>query len=343
MKFIFFSLLPFVLSATEYLDLDAIVQNKTVIATRRYFFEDFPEGHNPSLFKVDDGYLLCFRHLPDKYECPYWSYIVLVKLNENLDPISKPEILNTREKNSKTPSQSEDARIFAYRGRLFIIYNDNVEIYKPTISQRRDMFVAELINKNGKFRLSSPLKFTYPEKYYTQWWQKNWAPFEWQERLLISYTLEPHEVVLPNLKNGECYSLYETSGSIFWEYGTLRDSSPPLLVDGEYLGFFHSGTYLATSATQGHERWHYFMGAYTFSPHPPFALTRISPMPIVGEDFYTPSFIPDFWEKRVIFPGGFAVSGDLIYVAYGKDDREIWIATIDKKELILSLVPVEHR
>jgi predicted GH43/DUF377 family glycosyl hydrolase len=44
----------------------------------------------------------------------------------------------------------------------------------------------------------------------------------------------------------------------------------------------------------------------------------------------------------VVFPGGFAVVGSLIYVAYGKDDREIWIATIDKDALKRSLKTIER-
>lgn len=46
------------------------------------------------------------------------------------------------------------------------------------------------------------------------------------------------------------------------------------------------------------------------------------------------------YRKRVIFPSGFVVSGDVIYVSYGKDDLEIWIASIDKKRLQDCLVPV---
>ena len=78
------------------------------------------------------------------------------------------------------------------------------------------------------------------------------------------------------------------------------------------------------------------MGAYTFSPTPPFQITRFTPEPIVAEGFYTQS---SQW-KRVIFPGGFVVADPYIYVAYGKHDVEMWIATIDKAELKKALKPV---
>ena len=79
------------------------------------------------------------------------------------------------------------------------------------------------------------------------------------------------------------------------------------------------------------------MGAYTFSAEPPFQVKRISPKPIVAEGFYSCSNA----EKRVIFPGGSIVSDDKIYVVYGKDDCEIWIATLDKNALMNSLIPVQ--
>ena len=86
----------------------------------------------------------------------------------------------------------------------------------------------------------------------------------------------------------------------------------------------------------GWEMWHYFMGAYTFSAEPPFQITKISQKPIYADEFYTQS---DNW-KRVVFPGGFVSSGQNIYVAYGKDDCEMWIAALDKEALMNSLVPV---
>jgi predicted GH43/DUF377 family glycosyl hydrolase len=79
------------------------------------------------------------------------------------------------------------------------------------------------------------------------------------------------------------------------------------------------------------------MGAYTFSPEPPFEILQMTPEPLLSEDFYTPSYR----EKRVVFPGGFVARGPHIYVAYGKDDCEIWIATLDKEELKRTMVPVK--
>src|SRR5690348_6479093 len=91
----------------EFLHLDDLVNNKLVVATKQLEFSKFPNSFNPSLIKVEEGYLLTFRYIPDLYYYPGLSYIGIVLLDESFDPLSPPELLATRLKQSKTPSQSE--------------------------------------------------------------------------------------------------------------------------------------------------------------------------------------------------------------------------------------------
>lgn len=310
-------------------------EQKIVIATKQIKFEEFPDSHNPSLLPFGSGYLLSFRYLPDKYGNPWLNYIGLVLLNDSFDPIAPPQLIDTRFKNNKTQSQCEDARLFSYQGRIFLTYSDNMDLDITNYSERRFIYMTEVFFEKGKFTVSDPLKLIYEQKLSTTV-QKNWVPFVWNQKLLFSYTVNPHEVIYPNLHNGICYPCYETHVPIDWEYGILRGSTPPVLVDGEYLAFFHSGIYTCSYASWGWHLFHYFTGAYTFSAKPPFEITRYTPEPIIGEDFYTQSNR----EKRVIFPGGFVATDSKIYMAYGKDDCEIWIATLDKEQLKKGLVPI---
>jgi len=316
--------------AGETVDFDAWSKDqKIVVATKRIVLEEYPGAYNPSLIEYGEGYLLTFRYNPDFYGQPWTSYIGVVLLNRELDPVSEPQLLNTRSKSSKTPSQAEDARIFSYRGKTMLIYNDNIDVNRPSYWDRRDMFIAELRCQDGLFSLSPPLKLVHQEKYPSVLWQKNWVPFEWNKTLFISYSVNPHEVLYPNLMNGECYRCYESEARLDWDLGHLKLSSPPILVDGEYLAFFHSWKVVSSEASWGYDLYHYFIGAYTFSANPPFKMTRYTPDPIVAEGFYTQgSYI-----KRVIFPGTFALSGNKLLLPYGKDDSEIWIATFDLKAL----------
>lgn len=304
-------------------------QHGLVISTKKIELDDFPEAFNPSLIKIESGFLLTFRHCLTPH-FPWISYIGIVKLDDDLNVISTPQLLNTREEGSFNPSQSEDARIFTFNKKIYLIYNDNLEAAN---GERRDMFLAELEYIDDEFFLSPPLKLVHETKYDTVMWQKNWVPFEYRNQLLMSYSISSHEVLRTDLISGVSKTVCNKRSGMTWDKGVLRGGTPALLVDGSYLAFFHSSIVTKSNSSNGHSMHHYFMGAYTFSAEPPFKIEKISPSPIIGDGFYTQSS----YDKRVIFPGGFAIAKNQFYVAYGKDDSEIWIATINKKKLMSSL------
>ena len=332
----FLGLIPSVLIGDMLLLNDFQPSSEIIMRSKQIFLPDCPDAYNPSLLQIDDKFLLIFRYTPNQ-AIDWISCIGAVWLDDQFDPVSKPQLLTTRCSYSRTESQSEDPRVFFYRGRIFIIFNDNINIVNPSVIERRDMYIVELFMLGERFSLSSSLKLVHQEKYNTQWWQKNWAPFEWNDKLFFIYSIRPHRIISPNLMDGQCYFSYETTADIRWNWGELRGSSPPLdLGDGEYLSFFHSAIGALSDVSLGVERWHYFMGAYTFSSEPPFQVTKIIPFPLIAPGFYT---VSDSF-KRVIFPGGCIMSDAHIYVTYGKDDREMWVATLDKKALLENLKPV---
>lgn len=320
------------------LDLHQLIDPDLVLSTKKIVLPNYNKAFNPSIIKNEEGgYILVFRYCPDPYSDPWVNYIGACFLNDSFEPISTPELLPSYLNGPCVKSQSEDPRVFSFKGRLYLIYNDNVEISRPWYRDRRDMYLAELKIEKGHFFLVKPLKLTYEQKYHSSFWQKNWTPFVYEERLFLSYSINPHEVLFPNLDDGSCFPCYETDPDIDWPLGILRGSAPAQLVDGEYLSFFHSGHQLTSSLSPQHPMWHYFMGVYTFSPEPPFRIAKISTRPIVGDDFYFPSY----HEKKVILPGGFVVTDSRIIVAFGKDDDEMWIAELDKKKLMQSLISVK--
>ena len=99
---------------------------------------------------------------------------------------------------------------------------------------------------------------------------------------------------------------------------------------------------METVQSNGQTMAHYFMGAYAFSLAPPFEITQISPEPIIGKGFYIGKVYNPYWKPvKVVFPCGFIFDDKYIWVAYGKQDHEIWIAKIDKNGLLKSLNPVQ--
>lgn len=310
---------------------------KVVKANKKIEIPGFPKAHNPSMIRTKEGILLVFRITPDP-ENLWISYIGLVLLNEEFEVISEPTMLSTRNSGySEVGSQSEDARILRAGGKLYLVYNDNIEVERPTISGRRDMFVAELKYEEGSYYLDIPIKMCHPVQYELRKWEKNWVPFEWDRHLMFAYMINPHEILSPDLSSGVCTPQEETGfPASLWKFGAIKGGTPALNVDGEYLAFFHSSVKAKSFVTGGKQLWHYLMGAYTFSADPPFAITHITPFPILGKDFYTASDC----DKRVIFPGGFIISGDEIHIAMGKDDAEVWICTIDKAALKKSFLKI---
>lgn len=310
---------------------------KLNILTKKIILEGFPNAHNPSLVQDNESLILTFRYLPDEKQ-PWISYVGIVRLNEALDIISEPQLLDTRIDNQITPSQSEDARIFSYNNELYLLFNDNTEVINPTTKERRDIYICKVDWKNDQFETSTALKLIHETKYPNQLWQKNWIPFIWNDQLFLTYSVKPHEILMPDLLNGISKSIYVSDFDLInWKWGQLRGGTQAELLDGEYIAFFHCSKPCKSLASNGKMMHHYYMGAYTFSKDPPFEITKMTPTPIIAKGFYTKSDC----DKRVIFPGGLVISDSNIHVAYGKDDREVWIATFDKDQLKNFLIPVK--
>jgi predicted GH43/DUF377 family glycosyl hydrolase len=142
---------------------------------------------------------------------------------------------------------------------------------------------------------------------------------------------------------GHCDIFVESEKNIDWHWGQLRGGTQAVLDGDHYLAFFHSSINLATLQSHGNDRLHYFVGAYTFSAHPPFEIQSISPVPIVGKKWYHGKEYKPYWNPvQVVFPCGLLIENDYIYLSYGRQDHEMWISKIDKKQLYQSLVAVSH-
>ena len=307
-----------------------------VAFTKQIEIPGFPLAFNPSILRTKEGLVMVFRYAPDRrYE---WnSYIGVVELNENLELASEPTLLDTRFGNRIIPSQSEDARMILYKDEIYLTYNDSEVARWPTDTQshKRDMYIAKLVKRDGNWELETATKLFHETD--ERLWQKNWIPFIWNQQMLLVYTTTPFEVVRPNLSHGDCRIFSRTMPKIRWDFGEPRGGTPALPIDGKYLSFFHSSKPMMSKVAKKNYLQHFYMGAYLFDATPPFAISHITPFPILAKEFYTDSEV----DKRVVFPGGFVEAGPYFYVIYGKDDREIWIAAVDKKKLLASMVRVK--
>lgn len=128
----------------------------------------------------------------------------------------------------------------------------------------------------------------------------------------------------------------------YWDYGEMRGGTQAVKIDDNtFLTFFHSSRHPPET---GYVLKTYVMGAYTFDSKPPFAIKTISTHPIVHDSMYTGpwSNLPESYYHMdyIIFPMGFLIKGDVIYLFYGKQDKEGWVAKINLPKLLASLKPV---
>jgi predicted GH43/DUF377 family glycosyl hydrolase len=330
-KFIFLLFSP-ILATTYKEDIELAITPEIVLETKKLKFPRYPNAYNPSIIPLKEGYLLTMRFHPKVSQLSY-SDIVAVKLDSEFNPISAPYKIEVRPKLSKTASQAEDARIFEHDGSIYLIYNDFEE--STWIWQNpRFLYIAKLKEEEGKFVLDKKVLLSYPDR--STFIEKNWVPFSSNSKLYLSYKIDPHEVIEVDLETGICKPQFYSIKDIQWPYGSIRGGTPGILVDGQFLAFAHSSFKFSSEIDKNYFGFKYVMFAYTYSALPPYELTAISPIPIVGKDFYSKE---SKW-KKVIFPGGFVEKGPYLYVAYGKDDCEIFIAKLDKKALLESLTSV---
>lgn len=315
-------------------DLDTLAQD-FVYEKKQIHIPGFSEPFNPSIVKWKDGYLLSFRTLVNANR-PLHSQIGLVLLNSNFEVISEPQLLNTREKLPLHPSKSEDARLFSINDRIYIIYNDNEEYHDHGT---RRMYYSELFFDGTTFTVQPECINDFPDEKWERW-EKNWVPFDYDGTMLLAYSILPHKIFLPIFGMGKCEMLASTTSSFFWPWGNgrLYGGTPALKTEEGYLAFFHSSCKLMTQQTGDFVTWHYFMGAYLFDPHPPFAIKKISPQPIISRGLYDNPLL----YKRVIYPGGYVMDNHNIWIVYGREDCECWVIRIDKQKLLESLVPVNE-
>ncbi len=325
--------------AADYSDLEALSQD-FVLETKKIEVPGHPFACNPSIIRWHSRLLMSFRIVPDRTK-KYDIEIGLVFLDENFEPSNNPQIVSLRDEYAKAPSRAEDARLISIDDRLFMIYDDNVE---PKISKGGfRMYVSELIYDGEHFIAENVECLNCFEGESREVREKSWVPFVYEGSLLLAYSLSPHKIFYPRLDGtGICDTVALSQNQIQWEWGALRGGTPGLIDDDQYLAFFHSSKEIATVHSDGVKIPHYFIGAYTFSKEPPFAITSISPEPIIGKNFYNGiAYKPYYKPIRCVFPCGYIANDEFIWVAYGRDDHECWLVKLDKKGLLQSLVPVQ--
>jgi predicted GH43/DUF377 family glycosyl hydrolase len=329
------------LVSSDFLDFEDKASD-FVLEVKKLTIPGFPNAFNPSIIRWGRNFLLNFRIIPNRSQS-FTSYMGVVILDENFDPTSEPQLLDTRAPDASSPSRCEDGRLIYVGDTLYLVYSDNME---PKISKGGfRIYIAKLEFDGERFHLKDPECLTQYDGESRDLREKNWVPFDYRGNLFLGYSLVPHLIFRPLLMGtGACETISCTIGSFIWSWGILRGGTSALLgaaQNGEYLAFFHSSKKIASAHSDGQNVLHYFMGAYTFSAEPPFSITRVSSKPIIGKNFYNGPIYKPFWHPvRVVFPGGYVFDDRFIWIVYGRQDHEAWVAKLDRAKLLESLVPI---
>jgi predicted GH43/DUF377 family glycosyl hydrolase len=303
-------------------------QNDSFIKeVREIKIPNYEGAYNPSIIDLGERYLLVFRY--DIYHAPVWRYphrylqfIGAVFLDHSFSVISEPKLIK------ELGNRVYDPRVIKKENDIFIIFA-SPKIKEGQLFLSSQLNLAQLKIQNDDVMVENKTAL------FVSWqklWEKNWAPFFDRNRLLLSYSINPHLVVEP-LEGGECEKVTQTKVIVDWPYGEIRGGTPGILDGDEYLGFFHS------SATMEDQVYRYFIGAYRFDGEFPFKLKAISQKPFEYFDFYTTKKSP-LTSADVVFPGGFIIKENKIFLIYGENDTSIKLITIDKNELMNQLKPI---
>lgn len=315
------------------IDLDQMAQDY-VLEEKEIQIPGYAGAFNPSIIRWQNKLLLSFRVRDPLTKLK--NQFGLIWLDEEFNPLGKPYLLKMRNKSPSLPNSEQDPRLIALNEDLYITYNN---IIGPVALEMRRMFIGKVQYEDGEFFVENPEILLDFQGESSKKMEKNWPPFVWNNNFLLAYSIVPHRIFSPVFGENKCEFVAETSADAVWNWGELRGGTPALIHDDEFLAFFHTYKDISTVQSSGKKISHYFMGAYTFSKNPPFALTRISQEPIIGKRFYKePFYDDDNWKPlRVVFPGGFIFDQQYIWIAYGRQDHELWIVKLDKKKLYESL------
>jgi len=328
------------LSAQENLpDLEANPSD-FVIDTFQIEVPRYPHAFNPSIVQWKNSLLMSFRVILNE-KLPYYSRLGLVWLDENFQAVHEPQLLDTQYQTPSIPSRAEDGRLLTIGDSLYLIYSNctQEQFYRGAFR----IYIGEILYDGKNFHLENPqpLLFFESESFLKR--EKNWAPFQYEGNLFLAYSLSPHLIFHAIREQNRCETISSTPTCVHWPFGALRGGTPAIEDGDEYLAFFHTSKKMASIHSKGKEAFHYFIGAYRFQKHPPFAITQISPEPIIAKGFYTGFEYKPYWSPvQAIFPCGFIMDDRYIWMAYGRQDHECWIAKLDKQGLMRSLIQINY-
>jgi hypothetical protein len=299
------------------IDLEKMAQDY-VLEAKQLHIPGYPTACNASIVRWRDKLILSFdAYSMGKEDQP--DLMGLAILDEDFNVIDHPQILDVPK------NLWQDARLVVFNDVLYLVFNGAID------GGVCRTFIAMAEFNGEEFSIDTPRAFLHFPGENPKYSERNWIPFVYDNSLLMATYLSPHFVLHPSLENYECEEVASSKLSNSWLFGTPKTGTTAVLDGEHYLAFFHSVKVMPSVHSEGKSIQHYFMGAYTFENHPPFKVTSMSKEPIIGKHFYHGPEYSMCKPCRVVFPCGFVMDEQFIWVVFGRQDHEIWMAKLDKK------------
>lgn len=324
-----------------FVDIETYSQD-FVLELKKVEIKGFPHAFNPSIVRWKGTLLMSFWRVlepcQDAIQSAGDSEVGLVRLDDNFNPIGNPFILDF----GNPISRAQDLRLINVGDTLYIVYNDNQDEVVSEGGFR--MWTAKLEFDGDSFYIYDQQPLIYFDWESPVRREKNWVPFDYQGNLHLAYSLSPHLIFQAFDGTSCCHTVAVSQADLDWRWGDMRGGTPAIRIDDRYIAFFHSSIYFPSLHSKGKVVPHYLIGAYTFSKDPPFEITHCSSKPIIAKGFYSGNTYPFYWKPLcVIFPCGILIEDEFIWISYGRQDHELWIAKIDRTKLLNSLSPVKQK
>jgi len=308
------------------IDLEKMAQDY-VLEVKQLYIPDYLTACNPSIVRWHDKLILSFdAYSEGKEDQP--DLMGLAILDEDFNITGNPQILDVPK------NLWQDARLVVLNNALYLVFNGAID------GGVRRTFIAQAHYNSKKFSIESPRAFLHFPGENPNQWERNWIPFVYDNSLFLATQLSPHRILRPVPESSECEEVVSSNFSSSWTWGTPKTGTTALLDGEHYLALFHSVKVMPSIHSEGKPIQHYFMGAYTFEDRPPFRITGISKEPIIGKHFYHGPEYTMCKPCRVVFPCGFIMDEQFIWVVFGRQDHEMWMAKLEKRGLYENLVPV---
>jgi predicted GH43/DUF377 family glycosyl hydrolase len=269
------------------------------------------------------------------------TFLVLTFLNKQFEMSEDFFYLHAFPQEKNQDICPEDPRLFVYRDRIYVCYNDCLKECNGLKNPPRFMCLAELACLEGKWGLQNILQLCWKrperlEKEFTKNIEKNWTPFIYEDQIHFIYTYDPLIIIKPNLVTGECEEVsYGDTLQFTKPYKAPRGGTPACPVEDGFLAFYHICNtdrpvkrYLGLSS---YGVGCYLMGAVEISKDAPFRILKKTKGLISGKALYTQ-------KRKIEYPSSLIVFDDRYILFWGREDKKIMVGTIDREKLSTYMV-----